>query len=87
MRVVGVDPNLKLYIGAYWEMELTAMAKATTYGLDILSVDNLKGHTYVGELGILISASRMPLSLNGSLQGYGGKRVGANAMLTLRYSF
>lgn len=87
LRVVGVDPNLKPYIGAYWEMELTAMAKATTYGLDILSVDNLKGHTYVGELGILISASRMPLSLNGSLQGYGGKRVGANAMLTLRYSF
>lgn len=75
------------YVGAAWEHEFDAVARATVSGLDTAS-PSLKGDTGVFEVGFMMKPSaKSPLTVGLGVQGYAGKREGVSGTLNASWAF
>jgi hypothetical protein len=76
-----------VFAGAAWEHEFDADARAKVYGYRI-SAPSLEGDSGMGEIGIVMRpAANSPISLQATLQGYGGDRKGVAGGFNLKYAF
>jgi len=82
----AMNRTLMPYAGAFLDYEFSGKAKAKINGSDIDSPD-LKGATGIGELGMEVSPTNLPLTLDIGLQGYVGTRQGFSASLQACYKF
>ncbi|MDR2696686.1 MAG: autotransporter outer membrane beta-barrel domain-containing protein [Deltaproteobacteria bacterium] len=83
----AVNEYVTPYVGAAYEHEFDARARATTNGFDIRKPD-LVGGTGIGELGLsLTPAKGLPLSFDLGVQGYVGKREGITGSLQVKFEF
>lgn len=82
-----VSEQARAYVGAAWEHEFDARARATVYGFDTPS-PSLKGDTGVFELGLdMTPGSTRALTVGLGVQAYVGKRQGIGGSATLQYAF
>jgi outer membrane autotransporter protein len=76
-----------VFAGAAWEHEFDADARARVYGYRI-SAPSLEGDSGMGEIGIVMRpTANSPISLQATLQGYGGDRKGVAGGFNLKYAF
>ena len=82
-----LNTSTTLKLGAAWEYEFDAKAKASVNSMDITAPE-IKGSTAVLDAGIKVSpASNKNLSFEAGIQGYAGKRKGVTGNVAVKYAF
>ena len=82
-----LNTSTTLKLGAAWEYEFDAKAKASVHGMDVTAPE-IKGSTAVLDAGIKLSpASNKNLSFEAGIQGYAGKRKGVTGNVAVKYAF
>ena len=82
-----LNTSTTLKLGAAWEYEFDAKAKASVLGFDVTAPE-IKGSTAVLDAGIKVSpASNKNLSFEAGIQGYAGKRKGVTGNVAVKYAF
>ncbi|WP_245535120.1 beta strand repeat-containing protein [Leadbettera azotonutricia] len=83
----SINEQFKPFASAAYEYELSGESAASTSGYDI-DQSSIKGGSGLGELGLSFTPRNLnKLSLDFSVSGYFGKRLGVNGKLAGKFSF
>lgn len=87
-----VENQLKAYVGGAWEYEFDAKAKGrignSVIGYDAISDSpDLKGSSFMGELGLSFEPAETKISFDAGLFGLAGKQDGYGGYAGVKFSF
>ncbi|MDR2460687.1 MAG: hypothetical protein LBE38_07900 [Deltaproteobacteria bacterium] len=82
----GLSDLVRPYLGGYFEKEFDGDSSVTV-GSITLPTAGIGGGTGIGEFGLNLSSSYMPINLDIGVKGFAGERDGISGGIKLDYSF
>jgi hypothetical protein len=82
----GMTDLIKPFVGGYYEREFQG-GSAVKLGDTVIPEASINGSTGIGELGVTLTSSTLPIDLEVGVKGYGGERDGVVGGLKFNYSF
>jgi outer membrane autotransporter protein len=82
----AVNDCITPYIGVAFEREFSGTVRASSYGHS-LDAPSLRGNSGLGELGLSLTPSAVPVTFDLGVQGHVGNREGVSGTFQLRWDF